>query len=137
MVSQPSKGKMDFNSLLLEALDEAFSSLGETSKKAIYYQLEIAFNIKTMEIPNKIDEFSRALERLFGEGAKFLEILVMKSLYAKIKGTGGWISNVCAVPEVTFKVYLEIMKKNYEEASKNEEGVGMLINEDEKLSQCE
>jgi hypothetical protein len=76
--------------LLLEAIDEALSSLGETPKKAIYYQLETAFNIKTKEIPNKIDDFSRALERLFGVGAKHLEIVFMKNLYAKVRGACEW-----------------------------------------------
>jgi hypothetical protein len=85
MVSQPSKGKTDFSSLLLEAIDEVLSSLGETPKTAIYHQLKTAFNIKTKETPNKIDVFSRALERLFDVGAKHLEILFMKSLYARLE----------------------------------------------------
>jgi ribosomal protein L23 len=85
MVSQPSKGKTDFNSLLLEAIDETLSSLGETPKKAIYCQLKTAFNIKTKEIQTRLT-ISRALERLFGVGAKHLEILFMKSLYVKVRG---------------------------------------------------
>lgn len=103
MVSQPSKEKTDFNSLLLEAIDDVLSSLGETPKKAIYYRLETAFNIKTKEIPDKIDVFSRALESLFGVGAEHLEILFMKSLYAKVKDAGEWTSCEWVVPELTFK----------------------------------
>jgi hypothetical protein len=77
--------------LLPEAIDETLSSLGETPKKAIYYQLKTEFNIKTKETPNKIDDFSRALEKLFGLGAKHLEILFMKSLYAKVRCARGWV----------------------------------------------
>lgn len=84
MVSQRSLRKK-FNILLIEAIDEAISSPGESSKTAIYYHLETAFNIKKQEIPNKVDVFSRALERLFGFGAKHLEILFMKSLSAKVR----------------------------------------------------
>lgn len=84
MVSQRSLRKK-FNILLIEAIDEALSSLGESSKTAIYHHLETAFNIKKQEIPNKVDVFSRALERLFGFGAKHLEILFMKSLSAKVR----------------------------------------------------
>jgi hypothetical protein len=122
--------------LLLEAIDEALSSLGETPKKAIYYQLETAFNIKRLEIPNKIDDFSRALERLFGVGAKHLEIVFMKNLYAKVRGACEWIPCEWVVPEFTFKAYVDFMKQNYEEASRNEEEIGILINENEKLQRC-
>jgi len=41
----------DFEKLLLEAIDDALSSLGETPKHAIYYHLEKSFNVKKQEIP--------------------------------------------------------------------------------------
>ena len=90
MVSQPNKGKAKFNGLLLEAIDEVLSSLGETPKTAIYYHLEKAFNIKRLEIPERFDDFSSALEKFFGLGATNLEILFMKSLYAKVRGVREW-----------------------------------------------
>ena len=102
--------------MLLEAIDEVLSSLGETPKKAIYHQLKTAFNIKTKETPNKIDDFSRALERFFDVGAKHLEILFMKSLYAKVIGARRWTPCEWVVPEVTFMAYVDIMRPNYEEA---------------------
>jgi hypothetical protein len=40
------------------------------------------------------------------------------------------------VPEVTFKAYVDIMRQNYEEASRNKEEIGILINENEKLPRC-
>ena len=75
----------DFEKLLLEAIDEGFSAIGETSKQAIYYHLENGFKIPKQEIPKKIDEFEHAIERIFGLGANFLEILIMKFLYEKVK----------------------------------------------------
>lgn len=74
----------DFKKLLIEAVDEALSSLGEPAKQAIYSYLEKTFKIQKQDIPNKIDEFANALEKLFGDGAKLLEIQIMKHLYEKV-----------------------------------------------------
>lgn len=76
--------KQDFEKLLLEAIDEGLSSLGESSKQAIYYHLEKSFNLKKQEIPYSIEAFANAIEKIFGLGANFLEILIMKRLYEKM-----------------------------------------------------
>jgi dTDP-glucose pyrophosphorylase len=73
-----------FQKFLLEAVDEGLSSLGDSSKKAVYFYLEKVFKIKKQNIPNKINEFTDAIERIFGHGAKVLEIQIMKHLYEKI-----------------------------------------------------
>ena len=124
--------------MLLEAIDEALSSLGETPKKAIYYQLEMAFNIKTKEIPNKIDDFSRALEQIFGLGARHLEILFMKNLHAKVEvtckwPTYGWPLSKWIVPEMTFQEYVRLMRQNFEAANDDKVEMGVLVNEREEL----
>ncbi|MGB9135567.1 MAG: hypothetical protein WCC63_08335, partial [Candidatus Bathyarchaeia archaeon] len=62
-----------FKKLLLEAVEESLSTLGETPKQAIYYHLKEAFKIGRQEIPDKIDEFVFAIEDIFGQGAKLLE----------------------------------------------------------------
>ena len=72
-----------FRDLLLEAVDEALSSLGDSVKQAIYFHLEKTFEIKKQDIPNKIEEFTNAIEEIFGLGAKLLEIRIMKSFYEK------------------------------------------------------
>ena len=76
--------KRSFNKLLREAVDEGLSSLGENSKQAIYFHLEKSFNVKKQEIPYKIEAFANAIEKIFGLGANFLEILIMKRLYEKV-----------------------------------------------------
>ncbi len=75
----------DFKKLLLEAIDETLSSLGDSSKRAIYFYLERNFSIDKQDIPNKIEEFTNAIENIFGNGAKILEIQIMEHLY---KNTG-------------------------------------------------
>jgi len=81
--SPPARNR-DFEKLLLEAVDEALSSLGDSSKQAIYFCLEKNFAIKKHDIPNKIQEFANALENILGGGAKILEIQIMKHIYEEV-----------------------------------------------------
>ena len=74
----------DFKELLLEAIDAALSLLGDSSKQVVYFYLEKNFNVKKQDIPDKIEEFTIVIERLFGHGAKILEIEIMKNLFVKI-----------------------------------------------------
>lgn len=74
----------DFKRLLLEAIDEGLSSLGDSSEQAIYFYLEKTYAIKKQDIPNKIEEFTDAIRKIFGQGAKFLEIQILKHLYEKV-----------------------------------------------------
>lgn len=68
----------------MEAIDEGLSSLGDSAKQAIYFYLENAFSIRKQDIPNEIEAFTNALEKIFGQGAKILEIKMMKHLYMKV-----------------------------------------------------
>jgi hypothetical protein len=72
-----------FDKLLLSAIDEAFSSLGESAKQSIYFHIETS-NLTKDKIPKNLQEFQAGLEKIFGVGARFIEILIMKNLYAKI-----------------------------------------------------
>ena len=74
----------DFKEFLLEAIDAALSLLGNSSKQVVYFYLEKNFNVKKQDIPDKIEEFTIVIERLFGHGAKILEIEIMKNLFVKI-----------------------------------------------------
>jgi hypothetical protein len=73
-----------FKKLLLEAIDKGLSSLGISAKQAIYFYLERTFSIEKLDIPNKIGEFTNAIEEIFGLGAKILEIQIIKCLYEKV-----------------------------------------------------
>jgi len=78
--------KRSFEKLLLETVDEGLSSLGDSAKHAIYFHLKNTFNISKRDIPYKIEEFADALEKIFGLGAKPIEILIMQRLYEKVGG---------------------------------------------------
>jgi len=71
----------DFNKLFLEAVDGALSSLGDSARQSIYFHLETRFSMPRNEIPDRLEDFENGLEKIFGAGTKFLEILIMKRLY--------------------------------------------------------
>jgi hypothetical protein len=98
--------KRDFEKILIEAVDEGLSSLGESSKKAVYFHLDKNFNIKKQEIPEKIEAFAGAVENIFGFGANFLEIAIMRQLHAKVSQGAKWhISK-----DLTFTEYVSVAK---------------------------
>lgn len=73
----------EFEKLLLEAVDQGLSSLGESSKQAIYFHLEKIYGVNRQDIPKKPAEFISAVEKLFGPGAKYLETLFSERLREK------------------------------------------------------
>jgi len=100
--------RRDFEKLLLEAVDEQLTSLGESSKQALYFHLERGFNIKKQDIPEKTEAFVNAMERIFGQGADYLEILIMKRLHSKIG-----LDVRLSTPNLTFIEYVEAAKRRY------------------------
>jgi hypothetical protein len=76
--------KKAFDKLFLEAVDEALASLGDSVKQAIYFHLENKFEIKRNQIPESVGDFADGLGKIFGVGAQFLEILIMRNLYERV-----------------------------------------------------
>lgn len=74
----------EFDKLLLSAIDEALTSLGESVKQSIYFHIENKFNVSRDAIPRNLEEFQGGLEKIFGTGARFIDILIMKNLHSKI-----------------------------------------------------
>ena len=111
--------KKDFDKLLLQAVDEGLSSIGESSKQAIYFHLEKGFKIKKHEIPYKIEDFAGAIEKIFGLGANFLEILIMKYLYKKVDRT----VQLHLSRDFTFTEYVAATKRSFLKKKKPKEFV--------------
>lgn len=103
--------KPDFEKLLLEAVDEGLSSLGDSSKEAIYFHLDKRFNIKKEQIPGKIEAFTTAIENIFGIGANFLEIVIMKRLHRKVGATLEWNETA----RLAFAEYVATTKRAFQE----------------------
>jgi hypothetical protein len=77
-----------FQKLFIEAVDGAFSSLGDSARQAIYFHLETKFRMPRDEIPCRLEDFEKGLERIFGAGTTFLEILIMKKIYETMEPKG-------------------------------------------------
>jgi hypothetical protein len=54
----------EFDHIFLDAVDYAFSCLGESAKTSIYFHLETQFKISRKDIPVEVEAFSDALEHL-------------------------------------------------------------------------
>lgn len=99
-----------FEDLLLEAVDEGLSSLGDSAKQAVYFYLRKSFKIDKRDIPHKIEEFADAIERTFGLGSKFLEILIMKRISEKI---GRVFEYDLESKDLAFTEYVESAKQSF------------------------
>jgi hypothetical protein len=99
-----------FEELLLEAVDEGLSSLGDSSKQVVYFYLEKTFKINRRDIPYKIEEFVDAIEKLFGLGAKVLEALIMKRLYEKV---GGVVEYDPEQVDLVFAEYVAAVRQSF------------------------
>lgn len=104
----------DFGKVLLEAVDDALSSLGDSPKQAIYFHLENRFKIRKEEIPNRIEDFADGLEKIFGLGATFVEILIMKELYERIGKPLKWKEN----KELVFIEYVSAARRTFSKRKK-------------------
>lgn len=74
----------EFDKILQSAIDEALISLGESVRQAIYFHIESKFNVPRDNVPENLEEFQLGLEKIFGAGARFIEILIMKNLHSKM-----------------------------------------------------
>jgi hypothetical protein len=101
--------KHDFERFLLEAVDESLSSLGESSKQAIYYHLEKSFDIEKQEIPKNVESFVCALEKIFGLGASFIETLIVARLNEKAATSSKWHMS----EKLTLTEYVASARRSY------------------------
>jgi hypothetical protein len=94
----------DFQRIMLETVDETFSSLGKKAKQSIYFRLKNSFGTTRENIPTEIEKFATAIEKIFGPAAQLLEIQIMKRLHKKI---GARIKYYPKQKNLTFVDYLE------------------------------
>lgn len=114
-----------FDALLLDAIDESFTCLGEHSKNALYFHLENDIGLKACDIPLRLDDFSHFLEGLLGLGAKPLEIMFMKRLHTKMLDLFDDPVQDCRSSNLTFVDYVALKKKEFENCKDTIE-VGLL-----------
>ena len=104
------KSENKFSPILLESIDKAFLTLGKNASLSIYLHLETEFGISRQDIPIRVNDFSDALEQIFGLAASPLEILIMKFLNEKINCTYNWVGPSWLVPDLTFTKYVKLLE---------------------------
>jgi hypothetical protein len=101
--------KKTFDKVLLQAVDDALSSLGESAKLSIYFHLRSEFKIAKKDIPNRPEDLADGLEKIFGLGAHFIEILIMKNLFEKVGHPLEWNEN----KQLSLAEYVAAAKQSY------------------------
>jgi len=75
----------DFNSLLLDCIDETFSDLfGSRIREAVYDNLARTRSLARDEVPNHLDLFFDLLEQVWGKGSKTIGRRIAKKIYSKL-----------------------------------------------------
>lgn len=103
------KKEKSFDEILIKAVDEALASLGESARQSIYFHLQDKFRITKKDIPNRLEEFAEGLEKIFGLGAHFIEILIMKNLFEKTGQPLEWNES----KELVFTDYVKVAKESF------------------------
>ena len=75
----------NFSRIVLAAIEEDLSSLGNSPREAIFYHLEASFQLKKEDIPLNLTEFKQALEKIFGPGTPYIEKLITRRLCEKLE----------------------------------------------------
>ena len=104
-----------FDRLLINAVDEALGLLGDSARQSTYYHLERKFKVSKSNIPRQLRQFEEALDKIFGLGAKYIEISIMRNLYEKTGRPVEWRED----NDLIFWKYIVSMKKSYTEPIKN------------------
>jgi hypothetical protein len=112
------KNETKFDAILIDAIDLTFSALGQNVKFSIYFNLEAKFGLPKQDIPDRIGDFSDALDQIFGQAARSLEILIMKYLNEKVKCNYSWTGPKWLVPDLTFEKYVKLTRISVEDSGK-------------------
>lgn len=79
---KPSESK--FDTVIMDAIEDSLSSFKSFDKQEVYFHLETTFNINKKEVPRRMEDFVNALEKIFGVGARLIEIRIIKSIHKRV-----------------------------------------------------
>jgi hypothetical protein len=82
-LSSTANDSPEFKDCLLEAVDYGLNVLGDIVRTAIYRHLQHHHKLERTSIPERLEDFHRALEELFGLSAARVETLIAKALYQR------------------------------------------------------
>ncbi len=76
-----------FGQVLLEAIDESLSVLGDEPRRATYEYLATIDSLQREDIPARLEDFSQGMKRALGGAAGVLQKVMLKKLFQKIGST--------------------------------------------------
>ena len=76
-----------FSQLLLEAIDDSLSILGDEPKRALYQYLATMHSLQREEIPDRLEEFSNGLKRALGGASSVIQRIILRKLFQKLGST--------------------------------------------------
>ena len=101
------KPKLDaFSKVFLDAVDSAFSTLGDQAKQVFYRYLESSHGISRKMIPRNVEAFATVVETVFGQSARLIEIRIMCTLHGKFPN----FKYSAAKGELSFVGYVEALR---------------------------
>ena len=70
-----------FDVIIFQCIDKTLGILGESTKKALYYQISRRYNIELSQIKNKAPEVVNSLHEILGEvGYSFIEMKIVNEV---------------------------------------------------------
>ncbi len=77
------QNKSEFDESLINVVDEELKKIfGEMATLIIYGYLENNLSLKQEDIPRKIEVFAKGLDSFLNSGARVIEQVIIKNLYA-------------------------------------------------------
>ncbi len=107
ITEEKEKSELSFEGAVTESIDEVFTSFGENVKQAMYNYFENKYGMGKQQIPSMIEDFANAIESIFGDSSKLVELKIIEKLQSKIKG----FTYKSKSAEMFFTEYLAALQK--------------------------
>jgi len=81
-----------FEAILLEVVDQSsLMLLGKSGRAATYFHIESIFHLPKQEIPQRLEDFSKAVRKIFGVGGQLIEQQILKELCKRLGVNYQWV----------------------------------------------
>ena len=102
-----------FGQIVLEAIDESLSVLGDEPRRAVYQYLATIQSLQREDIPEKLEDFSQGMKKALGGASSVLQKVMLKKLFQKIGST------FKEAQEFDFVDYVKEAERRYEVLSQH------------------
>lgn len=76
-----------FSQLLLEAIDDSLSILGDEPRRALYQYLATMHSLDREDIPDKLEDFLVGLKKALGGASLVIQRIILRKLFQKLGST--------------------------------------------------